>query len=254
VLAPGTRTRIWAVCLFFVATWPVAAEDAQPTAVTTNAATDELRVLVEKLTSDNQRLAAELEQRETVIHLLTENLAVARTESELFQKRWSEEQLRAQALGVNFADDSGRQVQRQLVESVRALYLADAERQRLIAQLRRLLDAVQGQADATGEIARTKALLAAMDRSATGEASTDGALDAATVLEVNPNLRLAVLNIGLLQGARIGMPVVILRGDRVVAELKIVEVRRRICGALIGRVDRKVTLQAGDIGRVTKNL
>jgi hypothetical protein len=257
VLAPGTRTRVWAVCLFFVAAWPLAAEEAQPPAVTTNAAVDELRVLVEKLTSDNHRLTTELEQRETIIHLLTENLAVARTESELFQKRWSEEQLRAQALGVNFADDSGRQVQRQLVESVRALYLAEAERQRLVTQLQRLLDAVQGQGDVTGELARTKALLAATSRPATGGTTTagsaDGALDAAKVLEVNPDLRLVVLNIGLLQGARIGMPVVILRGDRVVAELKIVEVRRRICGALIERVERKVTLQAGDVGRVTKN-
>jgi hypothetical protein len=243
--------------LFFVAAWPLAAEEAQPTAVTTNAAVDELRVLVEKLTSDNQRLTTELEQRETIIHLLTENLAVARTESELFQKRWSEEQLRAQALGINLADDSGRQVQRQFVESVRALYLAEAERQRLVAQLQRLLDAVQGQTNVTGEVVRTRALLAAADRPATGgtrtAGSADGALDAARVLDVNPNLRLVVLNIGLLHGARIGMPVVILRGDRVVAELKIVEVRRRICGALIERVERKVTLQAGDVGRVTKN-
>jgi hypothetical protein len=257
VLAPGTRTTVWTACLFFAVIWPLAAEEAQPLAVTTNAAIDELRLVVQKLTSDNQRLTTELEQRETIIHLLTENLAVARTESELFQKRWSEEQLRAQALGVNVADDSGRQVQRQLVESVRALYLAEAERQQLVAQVQRLLDAVQGQGDATDEVVRTRALLAATERPVPGEtrtaASTNGSLDAARVLEVNPNLRLVVLNIGLLQGARIGMPVVILRGDRVVAELRIVEVRRRICGALIERVERKITLQTGDVGRVTKS-
>lgn len=244
--------------MFFVATWPLAAEEAQSTVVATNPAVEELRVVVEKLTSDNRRLTTELEQRETVIHLLTESLAVARTESELFQKRWSEEQLRAQALGVNLGGDSGRQVQRQLVESVRALYLAEAERQQLVTQLERLLDAVQRQVDVTGEVAQARALLAATDRPAADPRSTagtaDGALDAAKVLEVNPDLRLVVLNVGLLQGARIGMPVVILRGDRVVAELKIVEVRRRICGALIEQVERKVTLRAGDVGRVTKNL
>jgi hypothetical protein len=73
------------------------------------------------------------------------------------------------------------------------------------------------------------------------------------VLDVNPSLRLVVLNMGLFQGARVGMPLVVLHGDRVVAELKIVEVRPRICGALIERVDRKVTLKAGDKARVTKN-
>ena len=224
-------------------------------------ATDELRVLVERLTSDNERLKTELEQRETVIRLLTENLAVARTESELFQKQWKEAQLRAQALGVNFADDSARQTQRQLVESVRALYLAEVERQRLTQQLQRLLDVVQKQGDVAGESARAKALLATVERPATNEAGksaaagspTAGTLGAATVLDVNPNLRLVVLNVGLLQGARIGMPLVVLRGDRVVAELKIVDVRQRICGALIERMEKSVTLKTGDVARVAKN-
>ena len=260
--ASGTRTRVCAVCLFFAAIGSLAAEGAKPTPAAPTVATDELRVLVEKLAGDNERLQTDLEQRETVIRLLTENLAIARTESELFQKKWSEAQLRAQALGVNFADDSAGQVQRQFVESIRALYLAEAERQRLAEQLQRLLDALEKHEDVAGELARAKALLGATDRPAmdprgkpaTAAGQTEGTLGAAAVLEVNPDLRLVVLNVGLLQGARIGMPLVVLHGDRVVAELKIVEVRRRICGALIERLDRKVTLKAGDVARVTKNL
>ena len=252
--ALGTRTKVCAFGLFFAVTWPLATGGAPPS-------TDELPVLVEKLTSDNERLKTELEQRETVIRLLTENLAVARTESELFQKQWREAQLRAQALGVNFADDSARQTQRQLVESVRALYLAEVERQRLMEQLQRLLDAVQKQGDIAGEVARTKSLLATAGRpsiaetskTAVGGGQTEGTLGAATVLSVNPDLRLVVLNVGLLQGARIGMPVVVLRGDLVIAELKIVDVRQRICGALIERTEKKITLKTGDVARVSKN-
>jgi hypothetical protein len=233
----------------------------ETTPAVATAAADELRVLVEKLTGDNERLKVELEQRETIIRLLTENLAVARTESELFQKRWSETQLRAQTLGVNFADDGARQVQRQFVESVRALYLAEAERQRLVEQLQRLLDAFEMHGDVADELARTKALLAATNRPAedkrgtagTAGGQTEGTLGAAKVLDVNPNLRLVVLNVGRIQGARIGMPLVVLRGDRVVAELKIVDVRQRICGALIERTEKKVTLKTGDVARVAKN-
>ena len=250
----GTRTRVCAVGLFFAVTGPLAVGGAP-------GATDELRVLVERLTNDNERLKTELDQREIVIRLLTENLAVARTESELFQKQWREAQLRAQALGVNFADDSARQTQRQLVESVRALYLAEVERQRLVEQLQRLLDAVQKQGDIAGELARTKALLAAAEKPAANEAGktggavgqAGGTLGAATVLDVNPDLRLVVLNVGLLQGARIGMPLIVLRGDRVIAELKIVDVRQRICGALIERTEKQVTLKTGDVARVAKN-
>ena len=252
---PSRRTRVCTVCLFFIATGLLAAEEAQsPTAVA-----DELRVVVEALTSDNQRLKTELEQRETIIRLLTENLAIARTESELFQKKWSEAQLRAQTLGVNFADESATQAQRQLVESVRALYLAEAERQRLAEQLQRLLSAIQKQGDVAGELARTKALLATTETSGIDRTGKivgklpEGTLQSATVLDVSPNLRLVVLNVGLLQGARVGMPLVVLHGDRVVAELKIVEVRKRICGALIERVETKVILKAGDVGRVTKS-
>jgi hypothetical protein len=238
--------------LFFVAIGLLAAEEAQPP----TAAADELRVVVSALTSDNQRLKTELEQRETIIRLLTENLAIARTESELFQKKWSDAQLRAQTLGVNFVDETATQAQRQLVESVRALYLAEAERQRLIEQLQRLLDAIQKQGDVSGELVRMKVLLATMEQPSAGQTrnAPEGTLESAVVLDANPNLRLVVLNIGLLQGARVGMPLVVLRGDRVVAELRIVEVRKRICGALIERTEKKVTLKVGDIGRVTKSL
>ena len=104
---------------------------------------EELRVVVDKLSADNAKLKIEAEQREAVIRLLTENLAIARTESELFQKRWAEAQLRAQTLGVNFADAGATQVQRQLIESVRSLYLEEAERQRLVEQLRRLQTVVE---------------------------------------------------------------------------------------------------------------
>jgi hypothetical protein len=252
VPAPGTRTRVCTVCLFFVATGLLAVEEAQPPA----AAADELRVVVSALTSDNHRLKTELEQRETIIRLLTENLAIARTESELFQNKWSDAQLRAQTLGVNFVDETATQVQRQLVESVRALYLAEAERQRLIEQLQRLLDAIQKQGDVPGELARTKALLATTEQPTSGQIreAAEGRLESAVVLDANPNLRLVVLNIGLLQGARVGMPLVVLRDDRVVAELRIVEVRKRICGALIERTEKKVTLRTGDVARVTKSL
>ncbi|HUJ08759.1 MAG TPA: hypothetical protein VL171_01915 [Verrucomicrobiae bacterium] len=243
----------------------MAAAEAQIATTTTvgaaGTATDELRVLVESLTAENRRLKLDLEQHETIIRLLTENLAIARTESELFQKKWSEAQLRAQTLGVNFADDSLTHLQRQVVESVRELYLAQAERQRLVEQLERLLQAVEKRGAVAEELERTKALLAATEQPAgnavaTGKAAKGqavGTLEFATVLDVNPSLRLVVLNVGMLEGVRVGMPLVVLRGDRVVAELKVVEVRPRICGALIERVEKKVILKAGDTARVTRN-
>jgi len=256
VPAPGTRRKFWTVCLFFVTVWPLAAEEAQPVALATNPVVEELRVLVDSLHTDNQRLKTDLDQRETVIRMLTENLAVARTESELFHKKWSEAQLRAQTLGATGADNGAAETQRKLDESVRALYLADAERRRLVAQVQRLIEALQSSRDVDREVARTKAMLepiAAPSSDHAGSGRGQGGLDSATVVDVNPDLRLVVLNIGEAQGARVGMPMVVMRGERVVAELKVVEVRQRICGALIDRVERGITLKTGDVAHVARN-
>src|ERR1041385_3642594 len=95
--------------------------------------------VVTLLRAEDADLKQQLDERDTVIRKLTESLAIARTESELFQKKWAETKLQAQTLGVNFADATATGTQRQLVESVRALYLAEAERQRLIEQLQRLV-------------------------------------------------------------------------------------------------------------------
>ena len=204
------------------------------------------------LRAEEASLTQQLEERDAVIRQLTESLAIARTESELFQKKWTEAKLQAQTLGVNFADASAAGAQRQLVESVRALYLAEAERQRLIEQLQRLLTAIQENRDVAGEVERAKALLAVREKETTGQGAQP-TLQEAQVLDVNPGLRLVVLNVGLLHGARVGMPFIVTRGDRVIGQVRIVEVRRRICGALIENVEKNLKVTAGDGAHVTKS-
>lgn len=217
---------------------------------------DELQVAVDALHSENQRLKEDLQQREAVIRVLTENLAIARTESDLFQKRWAEAQARVQTLGVATPAEASDQVRRQLIESMRSLYLADAERQRLVEQLERLLTAVQSGTNVVTEAQHTKQLLAALQQPSSGRETTgrtSPGLDNATVLDVNATLHVVVLNVGSVQDSRVGMPFLVWRGDRVVAELRVVEVRRSICAALMERVERGVTLAAGDVARVAKS-
>ncbi|NIL99034.1 MAG: hypothetical protein GTO53_13925, partial [Planctomycetales bacterium] len=66
-----------------------------------------------------------------------------RTESDLFQQRWTEAQLRAEVLGIEPADADAQDWQRQLLESVRALYRAEMDRQRLVKQLEALVAAAE---------------------------------------------------------------------------------------------------------------
>jgi hypothetical protein len=80
-----------------------------------------------------------------------------------------------------------------------------------------------------------------------------GALEAATVVDVNAKLQVVVLNVGQQAGVRVGMPFLVLRKDRLVGRVRVVEVRRQVCGAVIEEVEKGVTLTAGDAVRVARS-
>ena len=79
-----------------------------------------------------------------------------------------------------------------------------------------------------------------------------GTLSAAKVLAINNPLQVVVLNVGAEQGVRVGMPFQVWRADRMLAEVRVVEVRPRICGALVEQVEKGATLVAGDTASVAK--
>ena len=225
------------VVLFFVVVELVRADD------------EGLRQGLDQLSRSYTEVQLRLRDREAALQKLTASLAIAKTESELFQQLWTESQVRMQTLGANLSESDAAATQRQLVTTLRKLYLAEADRQRLTELLRRLVVRLESNEDVAAEVMATKQWLAEKPVRAMPVRST---LATARVLEVNSKLDLVVLNVGADQGARIGMPMIILRGDRVVAELRVVEVRQNICGALIEKVMNKVTLQAGDTAQVTK--
>ena len=147
---------------------------------------DELRKALDQLSVSYADAQRKLGDREAAVRTLTESLAIARTESELFQKLWTEAQVRLQSVGQNLADADAVAQQRQFVETLRQLYLAESERQRLAAQLQRLVAAVESNANVAVEIESTKRLLAAGEKPAPVRSS--GSIEAAKVLEVNPLL------------------------------------------------------------------
>ena len=227
------------VVLFFVLLGSIQADD------------ESLRKALDQLSGSYADVQQRLHDREAALRTLTASLAIVRTESEMFQKLWMEAQMRAQTLGANLTDSDVVATHRQLVETLRKLYMADIDRQRLLELLKRLMTGIESNQDVAVEIAATKQLLS--EKSVSSAVPVGGSmLAAAQVLEVNPKLRLVVLDVGAQQGARIGMPLIILNGDRVVAELRIVEVRQKICGALIEKLVNNVTVKAGDTARVTK--
>ena len=53
------------------------------------------------------------------------------------------------------------------------------------------------------------------------------------VISVKEEWSLVVGNVGEKQGVKMGMPMRVVRNDKVIATLRVVDVRQRICGAVI---------------------
>lgn len=210
-----------------------------------------LRKALDQISGSYAEAKVQLRDREAAVRALTASVAIARTESELFQQLWSEAQVRAQTISANLLEADAAATQRQLVEALRKLYVADAERIRLAELLNRLVVGIDSNRDISGEMAAARELLAVRSVRKSGVIERSS-LASARILEVNEGLQMVVLDVGANRGVRVGMPLIILRGNRMVAELRVVEVRPKISGALIEKVENNVTIKAGDTAQVTK--
>jgi len=67
------------------------------------------------------------------------------------------------------------------------------------------------------------------------------------VISVKEEWSFVVGNLGEKQGVKIGMPMRVMRDDRKIATLRVVDVRQKICGAVIQEMDlKKEKIRVGD--------
>ena len=67
------------------------------------------------------------------------------------------------------------------------------------------------------------------------------------VLSVKDEWSFIVGNIGAKQGVKIGMPLRVMRGEQKIATLRVVDVRERICGAVVQELGSgKEAVKVGD--------
>jgi len=76
--------------------------------------------------------------------------------------------------------------------------------------------------------------------------SQPGLMDA-SVISVKDEWSFVVGNVGEKQGVKIGMPLRVMRDERKIATLRVVDVRQKICGAVIEKMDSaKEKIKVGD--------
>ena len=220
----------------------------------------EARMTLEKVLGENARLKEEtqrLQEKLTVAHAtasqMTQSLALATSEAELFRHQAGELKLRLEALGVEGGSGATGKVEQRLLAATSDWRLAEQERTKSREALQGLTEAAQrfvGSPDADARRALDAQLRTSQDvlRAPAGNAlAATASLSEGQVINLSDELALVVANIGSKHGVITGMPFQVFRDNRLVGTIRVVDVRERIAGAIIESLSSaKERIKVGD--------
>ena len=196
---------------------------------------------------------------EAAIKGLTESLAVANGETELFKRKADDLSARAEALGIQTAGNETDALRTRLLAAVRDLRLLqkekDAAREQLVAlteSVMQLLKTSEG-IDAKSRLKVEENLRSASALINKEETKTTYAagLTSGRVVDTKPDLALVVANLGSRQGVKTGMPFQVWRGEKQIASVRVVDVRDAVSGAIVqNTVTPADTVRTGDTLRI----
>ncbi len=219
----------------------------------------ELRVTLEKVLGENKQLRDALADTEKTLADMRKHLAAASGESEIFKRQAMELKLRIEALGLDTAGGNNAKLEQRLLTAVSDLRVITEEQKKLSEALVRLSETASLYAKtATGADPETRLALETEIRNASaalGNASPN-AVEALPVpstisdglaISVKDDLSLVVMNLGSRHGVKVGMPFQVIRGDRLIGSVRVVDVREKIAGAVIQNLSsEKDRIKVGD--------
>jgi hypothetical protein len=210
----------------------------------------------ETLLAQNEQLRRQLSIDQESLKVLTSSLAESNAAAELFRRKYSDLELRMEALGLAAANKDRAKLEQRLLAAVSDLQLAQKERDDYRDQMLRLNEAMlrylktsqggdaQARMDVETQLRSTNELLA---RSNDAPDPPEPDLMDGSVISVKEEWSFVVGNLGEKQGVKIGMPMRVLRNDRNIATLRVVDVRQKICGAVIQEMELdKEKIRVGD--------
>jgi hypothetical protein len=208
------------------------------------------------LLRQNEDLHRQLSIAQESLKALTSSLAESNAEAELFRRKYSDLQLQMEALGLASANKDRAKLEQRLLAAVSDLQLAQKERDEYRDQMLRLDEAVlcylktsqSGDAKARMDVeAQLRSIDKLVTKSTNAPESHESSLMDGNVISVKNEWSFVVGNLGEKQGVKIGMPMRVMRGDQRIATLRVIDVRQRICGAVIQEMDsKKERIKVGD--------
>jgi hypothetical protein len=228
---------------------PAASANSQPTRLPSE-------VTAAGLLQQNEDLQRHLSIAQESLKALTSSLAESNAEAELFRRKYSDVQLQMEALGLASANKDRAKLEQRLLAAVSDLQLAQKERDEYRDQMLRLDEAVlcylktSQSADAKARM-DVETQLRSIDKLVTKSSNApdlpEPSLMDGNVISVKDEWSFVVGNFGEKQGVKVGMPMRVMRGDKRIATLRVIDVRERICGAVIQEMDsKKDRIKVGD--------
>jgi hypothetical protein len=217
----------------------------------------ERNVTAATLLGQSEDLRKQLALRDESLKTLTSSLAESNAEAELFRRKYSDLELRMEALGLASANKDRSKLEQRLLTAVSDLQLAQKERDQFRdqmlslneAMLRYLKTSQGGDAEARMDVEaqlRDMNELLAKSKSATQQSAEPSLMDG-SVISVKDEWSFVVGNLGEKAGVKIGMPMRVMRGEKKIATVRVVDVRQRICGAVVQEMDsEKEKIKVGD--------
>lgn len=216
------------------------------------------------LESDSDHAAAWSEKlllAEMTIKSLTDVVSQATNQAESTRRELAESNLRLEALGVSSLDSNSTQLETRLIQALRELRVLKESNSKAKNQLVLLSESIQVllhtshginaqcRMNVETELRKTVELLGYDPaREAT---PSQPLLSEALVIETKHEISLVVANVGSYHGVKLGMPFNVLRDGKVINQVKVVDVREKISGAVIQNLTSETgTVKKGDILKV----
>jgi len=205
------------------------------------------------LLAQKEELRRQLSLSQETVKTLTASLAESNAEAELFRRKFADLQLRMEALGLASASKDRAKLEQRLLTAVSDLQLAQKERDQYRDQMMQLSETMVrylkttegGDAQARMDVeAQLRGMNALVEKSTKAQPENGSLLDG-SVISVKEEWSFVVGNFGAREGVKIGMPLRVKHGEDMVARLRVVDVRERICGAVI-QESGKEKIKVGD--------
>ena len=208
------------------------------------------------LLQQNGDLQRQLSIAQESLKALTSSLAESNAEAELFRRKYSDLQLQMEALGLASMNKDRAKLEQRLLAAVSDLQLARKERDEYRDQMLRLDEAMlcylktSQSPDAKARMdveTQVRSIDKLVTKSTNAPDLPEPSLMDGSVISVKDEWSFVVGNLGEKQGVKIGMPMRVTRGDKRIATLRVIDVRQRICGAVIQEMDsKKDRIKVGD--------